>query len=218
MKGHTIRLIVATAIGVVLMLVLLMLAVQYAQRDWSQKNRRAWLLGAPKPVDATQTADSQEELPGWTYELLPSATQRQMDRLASDPFIPNGWWILAAIVSAKTDPRLVVSALRMAIAIERRRVPRSRTNWAWSISSKSASRTPATVPGRGTNPARLRANPVQPGAVCHFRAAIRSKPSNCWGNIWASAPTTSSALRLQSTLAFPARQVPGRPPDAGECS
>lgn len=117
LKSHTIRLLVATAIGFVVMFALLMLAVQYAQRDWNRKNTRARSSAAAHADAQTADAGAQDNPAGWPYELRPAATKRFLDRLASDPFVSNGWLILARGLSAKTDPQLVVAALRMAVVI-----------------------------------------------------------------------------------------------------
>ncbi|MGD9781412.1 MAG: tetratricopeptide repeat protein [Kiritimatiellia bacterium] len=114
-KRHAIRLAVATAIGVALMLFLLMMAVQYAKRDWSQKNQRARASGAKKPAAAEIQA---EETPqGWTYELRPLATRRALRRWSSDPLLPNAWILLARSLSEKTDRDLYASCLYMAMAV-----------------------------------------------------------------------------------------------------
>ena len=112
LRTHTIRLAVATAIGLVVMFILLMLAVKYAEHDWSRKNQRArthlsQLQAAPKSETAAAAV-------GWKYELPPAATQRHLDRLATDPLSRNGWLILARGLS---ETRLVISSLRMAMAI-----------------------------------------------------------------------------------------------------
>ena len=116
LRTHTIRLAVATAIGLVVMFILLMLAVKYAEHDWSRKNQRArthlsQLQAAPKSETAAAAV-------GWKYELPPGATQRQLDRLATDPMSRNGWLILARGLSSKTEARLVLASLRMAMAID----------------------------------------------------------------------------------------------------
>ncbi|HAL92104.1 MAG TPA: hypothetical protein DCM68_03665, partial [Verrucomicrobia bacterium] len=115
LKTHTIRLAVATAIGIVLMFSLLMLAVKYLQRDWNQKQQRARASEVKPASEKTAPPDS---IPaGWTYELRPSATQRQMDRLTSDPLIANPWLVFARGLSDKADPQAVLAGLRMAMAI-----------------------------------------------------------------------------------------------------
>jgi len=113
-KSHAIRLAVGAAIGVALMLFLLMMAVQYAQRDWSLKNQRARASGAKKPA---AEAPAEETPQGWTYELRPMATRRTLQRLSSDPFVPNAWLVLARSLSEKTDSGLFVSCLYMAMAV-----------------------------------------------------------------------------------------------------
>ena len=116
LRTHTIRLAVATAIGLVVMFILLMLAVKYAEHDWSLKNQRA--RTQPSQRLATSKTEAAAAPVGWTYELPPGATQRQLDRLATDPMSRNGWLILARGLSSKTEARLVLASLRMAMAID----------------------------------------------------------------------------------------------------
>lgn len=116
LRTHTIRLAVATAIGFLLMLALLMLAVKYAQHDWSRKNERALAPHAPHP-SAEEMGKAAAQV-GWAYELPPSATTQFLERLNADRMAPTGWLILARGLSSKTDSPLVISSLRMAMAIE----------------------------------------------------------------------------------------------------
>ena len=97
------------------MFILLMLAVKYAEHDWSLKNQRA--RTQPSQRLATSKTEAAAAPVGWTYELPPGATQRQLDRLATDPMSRNGWLILARGLSSKTEARLVLASLRMAMAI-----------------------------------------------------------------------------------------------------
>ena len=115
-RRHTIRLAVATGIGVVLMLVLLWLAIQYAQRDWTQKNTRARARGA-RPAAAKTTNGKQKSArpAGWTYTLPPAVTQRQLRRMASSRSGIQWWPILASGISSQR-PDLAVQALHMALA------------------------------------------------------------------------------------------------------
>ncbi len=116
LRAHTIRLAVATAIGLAVMFALLMMAVKYAENDWRQKNKRArsHLAQRQKEKQAVDVAAA----PGWKYELPPAATQRELERLATHPMSRNGWLTLARGLSGKTDGGLVVSSLRMAMAID----------------------------------------------------------------------------------------------------
>ena len=116
-KGHTIRLAVASAIGIALMFALLMLAVQYAQRDWNRKNQRARTSHAPETDAAKEAVAPPQEPQGWTYELRPSATPRQLRRLTSDRFNSNWWRILARGLADKPHPEIRMSCLRMAMAV-----------------------------------------------------------------------------------------------------
>jgi Flp pilus assembly protein TadD len=55
-------------------------------------------------------------VPGWTYELRPGATRRQLERLASDRVAKNAWLTLARALPDQPNAQLVVSSLRMALA------------------------------------------------------------------------------------------------------
>lgn len=98
------------------MLILLMMAVQYAKRDWRQKNQRARGSGAGKAA-AAEAATADETPRGWAYELRPMATRRTLRRMSSDPFVPNVWLVLARSLSEKTDSGVFVSCLYMAMAV-----------------------------------------------------------------------------------------------------
>ncbi len=116
LKAHAIRLMVATAIGFALMLALLWMAIQFLQRDWNRKMSRA--SSSRSETAAAETLASLEKAPqGWKYELVPSATKRQMDRFASAPLVSDWWLVMARGISDKTDPRLVIACLRMAMAV-----------------------------------------------------------------------------------------------------
>lgn len=116
MRTHVFRLAIATALSFALMSVLLLLAVQYLKRDWSRKQQRAWAAGAQRHPAAP--AEEQTTAPaGQAYSLPPAATDRFLERLASEPVSrKNGWLILSRGLSDKTDADLVISALRMALA------------------------------------------------------------------------------------------------------
>ena len=199
LKSHTIRLIVATAIGFAVMFALLMLAVQYAQRDWNQKNTRARTVQAKESV-ATADAEASSQAPqGRICELPPSATQRQMDRMASGPFIPNGWLLLARGLSAKNDPRLVISALRMAVAIRGEDPEIKNDMGAIYLQQKR------------TKEARAQfydAEQIRPGfaptrfnlALCAISDRDPEQAVRLLGQYLGQRPGDISALRLQSTL------------------
>ncbi len=118
LKQHTIRLLVATAIGIALMLGLLMLAVQYLNRDWARKQR----LAAAGPAKSKPVAPAEKKsavdtpVPGWTHVWSPQATERQLRRMAADRRVPNWWAVLARSLAEKPNPDLLVSALFMAMA------------------------------------------------------------------------------------------------------
>lgn len=111
-KTHIIRLAVATALGIAAMFALLMLAAQYLQRDWAQKQQTAKAKRPPAPAAATESPKPA----GWTYALRPSATKRQMARLQADRFVADWWFILSRGLASKTDPRIQMAGLRMAMA------------------------------------------------------------------------------------------------------
>lgn len=112
-KTLVIRLAVATAIGIAVMFALLMLATQYLQRDWTQKEQKA-RARPPAPAKAAELESAAS--PGWKYELRPTATDRQLERLRTDRFSAGGWFILSRGLSSKTDPRILMAGLRMALA------------------------------------------------------------------------------------------------------
>ena len=118
-KSHTIRLLIATAIGSALMLVLLMLAVKYAQRDWSQKNQRAWESAQARiAAHAASNAPAADAIApaSQPYTLRPAATRRYLEGLSGDSRIQNLWLILARGLSDLSHPDLLVSCLHMAMA------------------------------------------------------------------------------------------------------
>lgn len=209
LKSHTIRLVVATAIGVVLMFALLMLAVKYAQRDWNQKNTRARISHTPGSVATVDDGATNGEPQGWTYELLPSATQRQMARMASEQPVPNGWLILARGLSAKTDPQLVISALRMAVAIHGEDAEMKNDLGAVYLQQKHIKDARAQF---------LAAEQIRPGfaptrfnlALCAISDRDPERAVRLLGQYLGQRPDDISALRLQSTLLS---QL-GRPQDA----
>ena len=118
MRTHVLRLVIATALSFLLMSVLLLLAMQYLKRDWSRKQQQAWAAGAQRHV-AAPAEEQPAEPASQAYSLPPAATDRFLERLAVEPVSrKNGWLILSRGLSDKTDPDLVMSALRMALAID----------------------------------------------------------------------------------------------------
>ena len=116
-RTHVIRLVIATALSFALMSVLLLLAVQYLKRDWTRKQQRAWAAGAQRHA-AVPAAESSAAVAGQAYVPPPAAVDRYLAQLAKDPVSrKNGWLILSRGLSDKTDAELVVSALRMALAV-----------------------------------------------------------------------------------------------------
>ena len=116
-RTHVVRLAIATALSLVLMSVLLLLAVQYLKRDWTRKQQRAWASTAPR--SATEPAPAAAGPAGQPYVPPAAAADRYLAQLATDPLTrENGWLILARSMSDKADAQVVISALRMALAID----------------------------------------------------------------------------------------------------
>jgi Flp pilus assembly protein TadD len=209
LKGHTIRLVVATAIGFVVMFGLLMLAVKYAQRDWNLKNIRVRTFHSAGSVATSDSPEAGGERQGWDYQLHPSATQRQMARMASDPLIPNGWLILARGLSAKAEPQIVISALRMAVAIHGEDAEMKNDLGVVYLQQKRIKDARAQF---------FAAEQIRPGfaptrfnlALCAISDRDPELAVRLLGQYLGRRPDDISALRLQSTLLS---QL-GRPQDA----
>ena len=199
-KDRTVRLMVATAIGVALMLGLLMLAVKFAQRDWSQKNQRAKTSHAPKASAATaDSAATLKAAEGWKYELPASATQRQLARLATTPLSSNHWLILARGLSDKDNPQMVIACLRMAMAISGENAELKNDLGAVYLQQKRMKEAGAQFRAAeqilpGFAPARFNR------ALCALAERDPEKAVRLLGQYLGQRPTDISALRLQSTL------------------
>lgn len=198
LKHHTVRLVVATAIGIALMLLLLWLAVQYAQRDWQQKNIRARTAGAPKQAPKPAAEQAAESAVGWKYELSPDATPRQLRRLSASRGITNWWPILARGLADKA-PQLGVAALRMGLAVEGDNAEirndlgaiylrQKRMKDATAQFSIAEQIEPGFAPGRFNL------------ALCAIVERNPAQASRWLGQYLARRPQDVAALRLQSTL------------------
>ncbi|HOO20353.1 MAG TPA: tetratricopeptide repeat protein [Kiritimatiellia bacterium] len=106
----------ATGIGLLLMLALLMMAVKYAQRDWSRKNQRARSLGV-RHVEPKARDESPQPPAGREQEWSSRATARLVDRLGADSRIPNWWLVQSRGHPDRDHPQLVLQLLRMAMAV-----------------------------------------------------------------------------------------------------
>jgi Flp pilus assembly protein TadD len=202
-KDHTLRLMVATAIGVAVMYALLMLAVKYANHDWNQKNQRAWTSYTPKSSAPASNAEASATAPStssaWKYELRPSATQRQMVRLASDRFVPNVWLVLARGLSDKTDTEIVISCLRMAMAGNGEDAAMKNDLGAVYLQQKRTKEALAQFNA---------AEQIRPGfaptrfnlALCAISDRDPEKAILLLGQYLGQRPDDTAALRLQSTL------------------
>lgn len=208
-KDRTVRLIVATAIGVVLMLGLLMLAVKFAQRDWSQKNQRAKTMHAPKSAPAATETAATEAAAGWTFTLPVEATERQLDRLATSQKIANWWLILARAFTDKENSSIVISCLRMAMAQDGESAEMKNDLGAVYLQQKRMKEAVAQFHAGdqispGFAPARFNL------ALCALADRDPEQAVRLLGQYLGQRPTDIAALRLQSTLLS---QL-GRPLDA----
>ena len=208
-QSHTIRLVIASAIGLALMTSLLMLAIKYAQRDWSQKNQRVRLPHAAKLAAAADGAAPEETAPGRAYVPPPSATLRQLRRMASDRYIPNWWLTLARGLDDKPDPKILVSSLYMAMAVGGESAEIQNDLGAAFLQQKNMKEALARFQA---------ADQIQPGfAPARFNLALCSvidrdpaRTLRLLGQYLGQRPDDITALRLQSTMLS---QI-GRPLDA----
>lgn len=208
-KDHTVRLMVATAVGVALMMGLLMLAVQYAQRDWSRKNQRAKTSQASNSATRGTESAGGTVSAGWSYKLPASATQRQLARLAASRLSSNDWLFLARGLSDKDHPQLVVACLRMAMAIDGENAEMKNDLGAIHLQQKRMKDAVAQFRA---------AEQLQPGfaparfnlALCAIAERNPEKAIRLLGQYLGQRPTDVAALRLQSTLLSQS----GRPAEA----
>ena len=196
-RAHTVRLAVATAIGLVVMFILLMLAVKYAEHDWSRKNPRARThLSSHAATPITEAAAAAA---GWKYELPPNATQRHLERLATDPMSRNGWLILARGLSSKTEARLVIASLRMAMAIDGENAEIRNDLGAAYLRQKRMKNAVEQFDA---------ANQIRPGfapalynlALCAISDRNPAAAIQWLGRYLGQRPDDTTALRLQATL------------------
>jgi len=200
MKGHMTRLIVGTVIGISLMLFLLMMAVKYAQRDWSQKNLRAKASTSHYAlVSVDKVLCVMPDAEGWTYKLQPDATQRVLERLAVLPDAANAWLLLGRGLPEKSEADLVIAAFRMAMA----------TDGESAIIKNDMGTAYLQKMHLRKAMAQFRAaDQLQPGfAPARYNLALcaisRRKPAQAvklLGQYLGQRPLDSSALRLQATL------------------
>lgn len=198
-RQHTIRLAVATAIGLLLMLVLLLLAVKYAQRDWRQKQHLARASGISHGSDRLADAETRAAIPGWPYEWSPNATRRMLRHLTSDPRIDNWWLIQGRGHPDHEQAHLVVGLLRMAMAtggesadmkndfgaayLQQRRLRAAMTQFQAALQIEP-----------GYAPALFNL------ALCSITQRDPAKGSRYLAHYLARRPTDTAAYRLQSSL------------------
>jgi len=199
LRTHTIRLAVATAIGLALMFALLMLAVKYAQLDWSRKNQRAASARVRPAGAATETPAAAAAPAGWKFVPSANATRRQLERLASDPRGMNGWLILSRSLSGKNDPELVIASLRMAMAIAGESAEIRNDFGAAYLQQKRMKEAAAQFHA---------ADQIRPGsppalynlALCAISDRNPARAIRRLGQYLGQRPDDATALRLQATL------------------
>ena len=197
-RTHTIRLAIATGIGLVLMFALLMLAVKYAQLDWNRKNHRA-AAARVHPAAATTETPAAAAPAGWKFVPSANATRRQLEQLAAAPRGLNGWLILARGLSGKNDPELVVASLRMAMAIAGESAEIRNDIGAAYLQQKRMKEASAQFHA---------ADQIRPGsppalynlALCAISDRNPARAIRRLGQYLGQRPDDATALRLQATL------------------
>lgn len=112
-----VRLGISAAAAGVLILVLLALAIKYAERDWARKNQQAHASRVRRPDPPAQSRpDAENAAAGWRYTPPPGAVAATLQRLSGDALIPNWWLIQSRGHSAREQSYLVLAMLRMAMA------------------------------------------------------------------------------------------------------
>ena len=203
-KHHAIRLAIATIGGVVVMFILLMLAMQYAQRDWNRKNAAAWASGTKPPPPPAPVVTN--EPVGWTCTLQPGATVRELARLAADQRVPN-WWLILARSLDKTDPDIAIGGLRMAMDLRGDNAVIRNDLGAVYLQEKRLKDAAAQF---------LAADQIRPGfaparfnlALCTISDRNRDQAIVILGRYLGQRPTDIAALRLQATLLAQNDRVP----------
>lgn len=196
LKHHVIRQIVATAMGVALMLGLLMLAVHYLNRDWARKQRLASAPAVKKTPPATAPAETPA---GWAYAWAPRATERQLRRLAGEHHVANWWAILARSLADQPKPDLLVAALYMALAAQGENAGIKNDLGAVFLQQR---RLPDAA-----NQFRA-ADQIQPGfaparfnlALCALADRNPARAIRLLGQYLGQRPADEAALRLQASL------------------
>lgn len=209
-RRHLIRLAIATALGGALMLVLLMMAVKYAERDWSRKNQRAHALRIRPAPPVQEAATAPPPVRGWSHELPSAATDRFLRRLARTARRgPNGWLILARAISDREKPHVPIHALRMAIAIDGESAAMKNDLGALYLQQRRVRQASAQFHA---------ALQIQPGfppalfnlALCSVAERNPGRAVELLAQYLARRPGDATAYRLQSTLL----SQMGRPHDA----
>lgn len=198
-KRHTLRLALATAIGLVVMLALLMLAVKYAQRDWNQKNQFA-RTGLGRPATKPPAASAGPEVSvGWTHILSRQAGLRHVKRLSADPVVANWWLVMGRGLSGREHPEMVLGSLRMAMALQGENALLKNDMGAAYLQQRRMRQ------AAGQFQAALQ---IEPGfapalfnmALCTVAQRQPARAMQLLGGYLARRPDDTGAYRLQSTL------------------
>lgn len=198
-RHHTLRLVLATTIGLLLMLVLLLLAVKYAQRDWSRKNLEARTAHAQQPADRLADPSPHAAIPGWAYDWSPNATRRALTRWTSDPRVANWWLIQSRGHPDHEQPYLIVGLLRMAMATSGESADMKNDFGAAYLQQRRLRS------AMGQFQAALQIEPGYPPALfnlalCAITQRNPAEGSRYLARYLARRPTDTAAYRLQSSL------------------
>jgi tetratricopeptide (TPR) repeat protein len=198
-RRHFVRLLVATAIGALVMFILLMMAMRYAQRDWSLKNQKAHAWRIQRPAPETPAAAPDDGPEGRAYVPPPRAAHRYLRRLSADPLLPSPWLIYARAFPDPEHPRRTVAALRLAMAADGESAGLRNDLGAAYLRQRRVHQAAAQFE------AALRIRPGFPPALynlalCAIADRDPARASSLLGQYLARRPTDSAAYRLQSSL------------------
>ncbi len=196
-RRHTIQMLMAAGFGVVLMFGLLMLAVRYAESDWHKKNMQA---RSHHGTTATPTAAATKATAAcWKYTLPPAAVPHTLERLGGDAILPNHWLVLGRGLSNKTDPKLTLRALWLAMSVSGESVGMNNDFGVAYLEQKRIGEAVTQFQ------AALQLHPGFPPtlfnlALCAIAQRNPAEASQWLGRYLGQRPTDETALRLQATL------------------
>ena len=198
-RKYTLRMVVATASATLVMLLLLMMAQKYLERDWQAKQRQARADRIVKPGPKPAPPPVETALPGHPHRYTPGAGARYLRSLSADALHPNHWLILGRSAADPRFPRLGMAGLRMAMAF--------RGETAVIKNDMGA----ALLQQRRTRQAERQfrsALQIQPGfppalfnlALCEMTQRRPAKASALLAQYLAQRPSDTAAYRLQVSL------------------